>query len=196
MEKMPRLHEKKTGTSNRVLLLLPANGLDKEQSNIPAWPGQSQRKAYAPTPIGVIWMSLFSDWLKVNGEGIYATRPRAGLLWTEGDNLRFTRSKDNGIVYCFALDWPGKTLAITSLESTQVSSVEMLGYPEKLDFRWNSTRGLVISIPDGLQQPSNRPGQFAMGVQAFALQLKLLMYSCRKSRCHSISRGVYGSDQT
>jgi alpha-L-fucosidase len=41
----------------------------------------------------------------------------------------------------------------------------MLGYPEELDFRWDSTQGLIISIPDQLQQPSNRPAQFACGFE-------------------------------
>jgi alpha-L-fucosidase len=113
--------------------------------------------------VAISQLKAAGEWLKVNGEGIYATRPRTGLLWTEGENLRFTRSKDNNTVYCFALEWPGRTLAITSLESKQVSSVEMLGYTGKLGFRRDSTRGLVISIPDELQQPSNRPGQFAWG---------------------------------
>jgi alpha-L-fucosidase len=114
-------------------------------------------------PVAVNQLKAAGQWLKVNGNGIYATRPRPGSLWAEGDKLRFTRSKDNNTVYCFALEWPGRTLEIKSLESMQVSSVEMLGYPERLDFQWNSTRGLVVSIPDQLQRPSNRPGQFAWG---------------------------------
>lgn len=114
-------------------------------------------------PEAISQLKATGEWLKVNGQGIYATRPRDGSLWMEGDNLRFTRSKDNTTVYCFALGWPGKTLTITSLESTEVASVAMLGYPGKLPFRWNSTRGLEISIPDELQNPSNRLGQFAWG---------------------------------
>ena len=37
------------------------------------------------------------EWLKINGEAIYATRPREGSLWREGDDIRFTRSKDQAI---------------------------------------------------------------------------------------------------
>ena len=101
-------------------------------------------------------------WLKVNGEAIYGTRPRPGVLWSEGNNLRFTRSKDNRFVYCFVTDWPGKTLVIKSLEAHQAARVEMLGNGSKqLPAHWNSTDGLVISIPDNLQQESNRPCSFA-----------------------------------
>ena len=28
--------------------------------------------------------------VKVNGEGIYATRPREGFLWAEGNDIRFS----------------------------------------------------------------------------------------------------------
>jgi alpha-L-fucosidase len=114
-------------------------------------------------PVAVSQLKAAGKWLKVNGEGIYATRPRPGTQWAEGEQLRFTRSKDNNTVYCFALQWPGNNLTITSLELEQVSTVEMLGYPKKLSFHWDATRGLVITIPDDLQQPSNRPGEYAWG---------------------------------
>jgi len=102
-------------------------------------------------------------WLKVNGEGIYATRPRPASLWSDGKNLRFTRSKDNNTIYCFVLEWPGRTLTVPTLKQDQVKSVKMLGYPAKLKYKWDGTRGLVIEIPEGLQQASNRPGDYAWG---------------------------------
>jgi len=102
-------------------------------------------------------------WLRVNGEGIYATRPRPGTLWSEGSNLRFTRNKDNSTVYCFALDWPGETLEIKTVDSQQFDRIEMLGYPKLLQHRWDSTRGLVVTLPDALQNASNRPCEFAWG---------------------------------
>jgi alpha-L-fucosidase len=97
----------------------------------------------------------------VNGEGIYGTRPRPGTDWAEGDNVRFTCSKDNRLLYCFVTEWPGKTLQIASLESRPIQSVEMLGYSGKLRFRVDAKNNFVISIPDELQSPSNRPGQLA-----------------------------------
>ena len=102
-------------------------------------------------------------WLRINGEGIFATRPRPGSLWNEGNNLRFTRSKDNRTIYCFALSWPGRALEITSLESKQITAVEMLGYSKKLEYRRDPTRGLVVTIPGELQEPSNRPSDHAWG---------------------------------
>jgi hypothetical protein len=37
----------------------------------------------------------------------------------------------------------------------------MLGYSGKLRFRVDAKNNFVISIPDELQSPSNRPGQLA-----------------------------------
>jgi alpha-L-fucosidase len=102
-------------------------------------------------------------WLKVNGEGIYATRPREGALWAEGSNLRFTRTKDGGAMYCFALEWPGRTLTIQSLQRQAIHKVELLGYRERLAFRWDPARGLIVTIPEGLQPPQSRPAEHAWG---------------------------------
>jgi alpha-L-fucosidase len=114
-------------------------------------------------PTAVAQLKEAGKWLRVNGEGIYATRPRPGTLWNEGAAKRFTRSKDNRIVYCFALEWPGSTLEISSLAPRNVISVEMLGFPHKLKYRWDETRALVVTIPSELQDPSNRPCDHAWG---------------------------------
>jgi alpha-L-fucosidase len=114
-------------------------------------------------PAAVDQLKETGRWLRINGEGIYATRPRPGALWSEGKDLRFTRSKDNRDIYCFALTWPGETLEITTLESNQVRTVELLGHSKKLQHRQDPQRGLVITIPDELQQPSNRPCDHVWG---------------------------------
>ena len=114
-------------------------------------------------PTAVQQLKEAGQWLKVNGQGIYATRPREGALWMEGDTLRFTRSKDQRTVYCFALEWPGKTLVIKSLEARQAGKVEMLGVSKPLDSRWDPAQGLVITIPEELQPESNRPCSHAWG---------------------------------
>ncbi|HEY5055793.1 MAG TPA: alpha-L-fucosidase [Acidobacteriaceae bacterium] len=108
-------------------------------------------------PVAIEQLKQTGKWLKVNGEGIYATRSREGPLWSEGSNLRFTRSKDNRVVYAFALNWPGKTLEIKSLESAKVSSIKMLGYSNPLEYKVDPGRGLVIEVPDQFQNPANRP---------------------------------------
>ena len=121
--------------------------------------GPSGKGSFHPT--AVEQLKGTGDWLKVNGEGIYATRPRPGTLWSEGETLRFTRSKDDRTLYLFATEWPGKTLVVKSVERGQAGSVHMLGYPSELTTRWDAGRGLIITLPEDLLPESKRPCQFA-----------------------------------
>jgi alpha-L-fucosidase len=101
------------------------------------------------------------DWLKVNGEGIYATRARDGALWSEGDNIRYTRSKDRRTAYAHALVWPGKQLLLSSIKPKTGSSIYMLGAADPLKWNYDSSRGLTIAIPEQLQNEAARPCQYA-----------------------------------
>ncbi|MBO0862854.1 MAG: alpha-L-fucosidase [Chloracidobacterium sp.] len=99
-------------------------------------------------------------WLKVNGPGIYSTRERELDLWREGDNLRFTRSKDGGLVHAFMLSWPGKTLSLRSVKPKPGSTIRLLGYQDPITWRLDEA-GLILDFPESLQDPSKRPCQFA-----------------------------------
>lgn len=119
-----------------------------------------------------------ADWMKVNGEAIFSTRPwkifgegpaidSAAPLTAQGFNegkgkpftaedIRFT-IKD-GILYAFLLGWPGekesliKSLASSSpqLAGKKINEVSLLGYPGKL--AWSQTaEGLKVGMP--LQPP-------------------------------------------
>lgn len=114
-------------------------------------------------PTAVNQLKDAGRWLKSNGEGIYATRPRPGDLWTDGANLRFTRSKNEDTIYCFTLQWPGDLLTIPTLHDGEIKSVQMLGYPEKLSFRWDGTRGLLVDIPERLRVAANHSENYAWG---------------------------------
>ena len=102
-------------------------------------------------------------WLKINGEGIYATRPREGDLWKEGNNLRFTRSKDQHTVYAFSLGWPGTNLVLHSEQPKAGSPVYLLGYKTPLAWSAAADTGTVIQLPAELQDETNRPCKFAYG---------------------------------
>ena len=110
-------------------------------------------------------------WIKVNGEGIYGTRP--WKIYGEGpstigkqekgqfgglkdvrkylpSDLRFTTK--NGILYVFTLGKPVEDIVVKSLSVTnslKVKSIQMLGSKEKLT--WNqSNEGLSIGKPKSL----------------------------------------------
>jgi len=107
-----------------------------------------------------------ADWIAVNGEAIYGTRP--WLVFGEGDvkpkggafnekfnfsakDIRFT-TKD-GNLYAMALGWPGenqltiRTLAKTEdAEQNQIQRVELLGHQGNLEFT-QSQEGLKVILP-------------------------------------------------
>ncbi len=115
-------------------------------------------------PTAISQLKEVGQWLRMNGEGIYGTRAREGELWREGDDLRFTQSKDRRTVYAYALNWPGERLVLRSVRARAGSKVRMLGVNEALEFSHTSS-GLEIQLPAGLQDAARRPCHFAWGFQ-------------------------------
>lgn len=100
-------------------------------------------------------------WLKVNGEAIFATRPREGDLWKEGDTIRYTRTKDNQIVYAISRGWAGRVLRLKTIEPKEGSKIYMLGLAKPLEWKYDKKTGLEILLPPELQDESKRPCKIA-----------------------------------
>ncbi len=122
------------------------------------------------------------DWLKINGEAIYATRPwktfgegptiepKGGFrshgkflkLEYSGKDIRYTQSKDGSTIYAIAMGWPDSEITLSAvkvLEPKPAASVELLGAPGTLQYRVNKDRQLVIQVPQWPE--SKRPGRYA-----------------------------------
>jgi len=104
------------------------------------------------------------EWLSVNGEAIYETRP--WVRYGEGPtttmnkksntspytakDIRYTASKDGKTLYAIVLDWPGAGPLV--LHSVAVKGgggkVSMLGYDKPLRFSLTDARQVVIDVPD------------------------------------------------
>ncbi len=102
------------------------------------------------------------EWLTVNGEAIYDTRP--WFLYGEGptgmgksghfvgritytaQDIRFTRSKDGKIIYAIILGWPEKDFIVESMlvRNPEKGKISLLGYNENIPFTINEGKQLKI----------------------------------------------------
>ena len=95
-------------------------------------------------------------WLRINGEAIYNTRPRPGDLWKEGEAIRFTRTKDQRVVYALCLQWPGQSLTLKSVRAREGSRIVLLGQQEPLSWTKDTAAGLSIRLPDQTEEQTAR----------------------------------------
>jgi alpha-L-fucosidase len=122
-------------------------------------------------PEAIRQMKGTGAWLKVNGEAIYATRPREGTNWSEGDSVRYTRSKDQRFVYAILTQWPGTQMTLKSVQPKRGSTVTLLGSNAVLPWSFDSSKGTTIALPESLQQMSNRPCDFAWSLKIEAIDM-------------------------
>ena len=102
-------------------------------------------------PTAVEQLKQTGRWLKRYGEAIYATRPREGQSWKENDFVKYTRSKDDKVVYAHCAKWPGEQLELNSIKAKESTKVYMLGYDEPLKWKRSASGGMAIDTPEKLR---------------------------------------------
>lgn len=116
-------------------------------------------------PEAIRQMKATGPWLQVNGEAIYATRSREGDLWSEGDKIRYTRSKDGRFVYAILLEWPGNSIRLQKIRPREGSKVRLLGSDAELAWNRDAASGTTVTLPENLQDPKNRPCEYAWSLK-------------------------------
>lgn len=95
-------------------------------------------------PVAYQRLHEMGDWMKVNGSAIYNTRMYK--VFGEGDNIRFTRSKDGKTKYIFLYSFPLIQVTIKKMTFNPDDKVMMLGTDHWLN--WKQTAdGVDILIP-------------------------------------------------
>ena len=94
-------------------------------------------------------------------KAIYATRAREGTLWSEGDTIRYTRSKDRRFIYAILTEWPGAQVTLKTMRPKDGTRSDDAGVSAELAWKFDSAGGTTITLPENLQQPSNRPCDYA-----------------------------------
>jgi alpha-L-fucosidase len=86
------------------------------------------------------------SWMKLNGEAIYGTR--MSKAFGEGDNIRFTQSKDGKTQYIFLFNFPEEKVTLSKISLSKKAKLQLLGSKKKID--WKKTSGGVeLKIPSG-----------------------------------------------
>ncbi len=116
-------------------------------------------------------LDKITDWMQVNGEAIYATRPwkisgegpntvKSGSF--EGNSvsklgekdIRFTRNKANNVIYAIVLGWPTEPVLVKALGASgsnspgKVGHVQLLGTDERVSWK-QMPDGLRVELPKG-----------------------------------------------
>jgi hypothetical protein len=111
-------------------------------------------------PAAIRQLNEVGAWLETNGEAIFSTRPREGELWKEGDNIRFTHSKDQKTIYAFSHVWPGELLLLASVRARENSRLYLLGVNKSL--KWENTpAGLQISPGEKIRKKIREKNKLA-----------------------------------
>jgi len=88
------------------------------------------------------------EWLSVNGEAIYSTKPWRAQKDTDKKIVWYTSKAD--AVYAVVLEWPATTnLTLVNPVATNHTTITMLGYEGEFDWKPAGDKGgIIVIFPD------------------------------------------------
>jgi alpha-L-fucosidase len=120
-------------------------------------------------PRAIYVLEEVGAWLRTNGEAVFDTRPFGRSPddpWHEGQDLFFSRSKDQlkGYVFCVGSSWKeiraGKSLRLSSIPPRKDMRVSLLGSSGDLPWK-QEAETLVLEIPREIKNQAKRLSSIA-----------------------------------
>ncbi len=102
-------------------------------------------------PVAYQRLHEIGSWMKINSEAIYGTR--MFKVYGEGDNIRFTRSKDGKTRYIFLFKFPIIQVTVKKIPFMKDDKVQLLGTDRWLNWK-QTVDGVDITIPAALKSAS------------------------------------------
>lgn len=89
------------------------------------------------------------QWLKVNGEGIYKSKPWRAQNDSITSAVWYTSKPENNSVYAFFLEWPATTVLILGepFAAAGKTKVNLVGYAHPLQWLALDNQGIVVVLP-------------------------------------------------
>ena len=97
-------------------------------------------------PKAVEELQKVGSWLKTNGQAIYDTREREGLLYKEGDDLFYTRSKEGDVIYSILISGLKEKLTLNTVTPREGSKIYLIGYETPLSWQHGNDGETIIDI--------------------------------------------------
>lgn len=88
------------------------------------------------------------DWMKINGQAIYGTRMYK--VFGEGEDIRFTQSRDGSTRFVFLFRYPDQPITLEKMQLAPGERVTLLSNGKKLNAKQVAGR-LQISLPPAYQ---------------------------------------------
>jgi len=98
------------------------------------------------------------EWLSVNGEAIYGTRPWKKTHKKENKEKGIYYTKTDKNLYVICTSWPEEAISIDDFKPGKETVVTMLGLKKKIE--WSTKEGKMVIQPPSIT-PAEVPCQYA-----------------------------------